>query len=199
VDHLKVEILAGILLICALLAGWLFMSDYFTHTSTAEELTSQIQVQNNSLALLSEKTRASIAEMVNNPTGIDELLSSIDRESKVIPSETIDSNDILRAILNHGQKNMVNVIPLSTQDWSKGTYKGNDYQVFKIALQVSGAQDNVIQFIRRLPDLYKTLVIGNISLKNIIETSIAGAKAAPLATSSVAQISANLNLSLYTR
>jgi hypothetical protein len=189
-----------LMIIGALLIGGIFVNDYFNQSSSAQDLTSQIQSQNQALALLSDKTREINTEVANDSVSISQVLYTIDNTKNTMPPGKINSNEIVKAILNQGLYNLVSVVPMSTQDWSNVKTNGNDYQVFKISVKVVGSQENVVQFIRQLPQLYNTLVIGGVSLSKITETPTPTATETPDATPSlVSHIEANLTLAIYTK
>jgi hypothetical protein len=197
---MTIKNLTYFMIIGALLVGGLFVNDYFNQSSAAQALTSQIQSQNQALSTLSSQTMELNTEIANDNQNVNKILNAIDNESSAIPSGKINSNDIVKAILNQSLYNFVSVVPLSTQDWSSIKTNGNDYQVFKMSLKVVGSQENVVQFIRQLPQLYNTLVIGSISLSKVTETPTPAATDTPDVTPApVDHIEADLTLAIYTK
>jgi hypothetical protein len=197
---MTLRIILGIVIVAAVIAGGVYISDYFNHSFVADALSSQIQNQNHNLDTLSDQTRELNTEITDNTANVNNLLYSIANESTVIPSEKIDPNDIIRAILEQGQKNLVTVIPLNTEGWSSVKTNGVDFQVFKLSLEVNGSMENLVEFVRQTQSLYSTLVIDNISLYKYYTTPVpavmpAGERLSP----PIPRIAASLSLVIYSK
>jgi hypothetical protein len=195
---MTLRIILGIVIIAAVIISGVYIGDYFNKSFAADALASQIQNQDQNLVTLTDQTEKLNKDIANHTVEVDNLLSSIESESNNIPSEKIDPNDIVKDLLELGQRNMVSIIPLSTTDWSGVKTNGSDYQVFKATLEINGSLENITRFVSQTQYLYSTLIIDNISLyqKNP-NLAPAVTSADGLIADPVSNTTASLSLAIY--
>ncbi len=188
----------GLLIIIALVIGAIFFSNYFNDKAEAQSLASQIQRNIGAVGAIKAKTDQLNTEIVEISQNIDKTTSDISRESDLMPSKRINSNEIVKQILLLGQTKKVMVIPLNTQEWVTNHDINNDYQVFKINVEISGEQAEVVSFIQDLPYLYNSLVIENIEISKPDKSPKSEENQIDTQTQ-ISQITAKVKLSIYTK
>jgi hypothetical protein len=197
---MMIRIVLGILIIAAAIEAGIYITDYYNRSFAAEALNSQIESENQNLTQLKDKTRELNSEIAANNASVSDMLTAIAAENKKIPDQTISPNEIIRTLLNLGEKYNVSIIPLTTQDWARVTTKDFDYRILRISLKIVGTKDNIVQIIKQLPGLYDTLVIENISLNKFVD--VPSLEMTPLPTPAapeLTQITASLTLAFYAR
>jgi len=168
---MTLRIVLGIVTVAAVIISGVYIGEYFNKSFVADALVSQIQSRDKNLSTLTDQTLKLQTDITNQTADVEKLLSSITSESSVIPSEMINPNGIIAALFGLGQHNAVSIIPLSMTAWSSVSISGVDYQVCKMSLNVSGSLDNLVQFVSQTQELYRTLVINNISLSQRLSTA----------------------------
>jgi hypothetical protein len=197
---MMLRIILGIVIIAAVIQAGVFVSDYFNKSFAADALKSQIQNENQNMELLSAKIQELNTEIAGNTANVNKIMNAIAGESQYIPSERINSNEMVRELLELGQKNSVSVIPLTTQDWSEVKTPENDHQVLKMTLEILGTPEHITQFVGGLPELNNTLIIESIALAQNIEIPAAEITPPTAANfSHVEQFKANIALAVYAK
>ena len=154
----------AILIIVAVVFGGLFFTDYLSQSSSANTLRSQIKVDNTAASATSRQNQTLQAEIdsINNTSA--SLLNDIADAQNVISPKT-NPNEIVEDILTLGSQQLVTVIPLTTSPWAETKIGKNTYSVCKITLEVDGAQDRLVAFVRELQRLeHQPLMIENLTL-----------------------------------
>jgi hypothetical protein len=97
-----------------------------------------------------------------------------------------------------GLRNGTNVIPLSNSGWVDVKIQQVDYHELTLTLTVEARQQNIINFVRGLQDLYPTLVIENIriSVPMVAQTPDSGI---PGETTTDDRIQSNITIAIYAR
>ena len=189
------KVILYILIIAAVIDAGIFLTKYFNQTYAADALAAQIQSENRNISTLTEKTSELNLEIANHTADVSAVLNAIENEKVIIPAKT-NTNEIVKTILNTGLKNNVSVIPLSTRDWSTVRTGGNDYQVFVMSFEVDGRDQDVVQFVRAVQELYSTLVLENIVWNSIDQPAVS----ADIPVSSESDmIRVNLVLAIYAK
>jgi hypothetical protein len=162
----------AILIIAALVFGGLFFTNYLSQSSAADTLRSQIKTDSNSASTMSKQNQALQTEIdsVNNKSA--NLLNDIAGARVVIAPKT-NANEIVEDILTLGSQQQVTVIPLTTNPWTGAKVGTNNYQVFRATIEVNGAQDRLVAFVRELQKLeHQPLMIENLTLNKPAPTPI---------------------------
>jgi Tfp pilus assembly protein PilO len=189
------KVILYILIIAAVIDAGIFLTKYFNQTYAADALAAQIQSENRNISTLTEKTSELNLEIANHTADVSAVLNAIENEKVIIPAKT-NTNEIVKTILNTGLKNNVSVIPLSTRDWSTVRTGGNDYQVFVMSFEVDGGDQDVVQFVRAVQELYSTLVLENIVWNSIDQPAVSADM--PVSSGSD-MIRVNLVLAIYAK
>ncbi len=191
------KIIMAIVIVAALAVGAVFINDYFDKADRAEALAQQIQTDSNNLSTLSVRTREMNDEIQETTEKTNQVLDDLADASRAVP-EAINPNIIINGLLVLGQSHEVTVIPLSAQPWSGVKIGNNEYQVFRMSLEIYGEYEDTVQFIKELNDLYETLAVESLSLEKSLETPEpdpeTGEEQDPFTV-----ITANLRLAVYAR
>ncbi len=156
----------AVLIIVALVFGGLFFADYLGQSSAAGTLRSQIKTDSNAASTISKQNQTLQTEIdsINNTSA--NLLNDIAVARQVISPKT-NPNEIVEDVLTLGSQQLVTVIPLTTNPWSTTKVGKNNYSVFKMSVEVDGAQDRLVAFVRELQRLeHQPLMIETLSLNN---------------------------------
>jgi hypothetical protein len=192
---MMIKIILGIVIIAAVIDSGVFISDYFNKSFASDALNTQIESENQNIIQLSQKTKELNSQIAKNDTSVNGVMAVIANSNQKLPDKDISPNEVVRALLNLGQKNDVTVIPLTTQDWTRVTTQDADYGMLKMALEIVGPKENIVQTIKQIPDLYSTLVIENIVVGKPKPTTAPQLIPTPV----IDQITANLTLALYAK
>ncbi len=158
------KIILTVIIIGALAVGGFFLRDYFSQSAEAHSLQEQIANDNRTLKVVTTATSPLAGEINSLKIQQEQLRSAIATESVVIP-ERMNTNDIVRSILNAGDTYGLKVIPLSTTDWTEAKIDQKGYWVFKTNLELNGTQNGVVGFLKFIQNsLYPTLIIENLDL-----------------------------------
>jgi hypothetical protein len=167
-----IRVFIGIVVIIAIGLGATFYNGYLDQSNAADSTASKIQTDEKTLSTIANSNSALEKEIADINTQIDQAKANLDLESKAIPGIT-NSNEIVRKIITFGDKNDVTVIPLSTNDWASIKIDKNDYQVFRMAVEVTGPQQNVVDYISRVQDsIDQYLVIEKLDMTNLNISSV---------------------------
>jgi hypothetical protein len=202
---MKEKTILALVIVVALIAGGVFLNGYFNQSAAADDLAVKVQNDSKNLATVNganQKLNQEIAT-INNQTA--QAMQDLENEGKVMPAR-VNSNEIVRSVLDTGRDNSVTVIPLSTDDWSTLKIGKHDYQVFKMTVEVNGDQDNLIKFVKSIQDLYDTITIESASFTKTITTPTPTETVTPTPTPTatptptpVVSTSITVDLSVYAR
>lgn len=154
----------AVLIIVVVVVGGIFFKDYFEKSSAADTLRTQIKNNNNTALTVSKSNQALQAEIDGINANAAKTLQDIDLARQVIKPKT-NLNEIVLNVLTLGSQQQVTVIPISTQPWTSIKVGQHNYQVFKMTIEVDGAQDRLVSFVKELQKLeHQPLVIESLSL-----------------------------------
>ena len=174
-----------IVIIAFLATGGFLFKDYAAQSAAAGNLTAQLAIDTKELPRALNQTQNANAEIAALTQSLADLDKAIAAENSVIPGK-INPNEIVRNILTLGEKYKLNIIPFSTQEWTKVKVGKHDYSVFTMNLKVTGDQSHLMDFVKQLDPLYRTLIIKSLSISKPAEVKEAGV------------IEAELKLAIYT-
>jgi Tfp pilus assembly protein PilO len=203
---MREKTILAFIIIAALVAGGVFINGYFNQSAAADELANKVQNETNNLNTITGANQKLNQEIININNQTAQATQDMANESKAIPVK-MNSNEIVRKVLDKGKDNAVNVIPLSTEDWSTLKLGKHNYQVFKMTVEVNGDQDKLISFVRDLQGLYDTITIDNASFtKSVTSPTPTAASPTPSETpspsatpASIVDTSITIGLSIYAR
>jgi hypothetical protein len=184
----------AILIVAALVFGGLFFSDYLGQSSSANTLRSEIKTDNAAASTMSKQNQTLQAEIdsINNTSA--SILNDIAEARKVIAPKT-NPNKIVEDVLTLGGQQLVTVIPLTTSPWASTKVGKNSYSVFKMTVEINGAQDRLVAFVRELQRLeHQPLIIENLTLNKPASTPTLFPTPSPTATPVV---DSNITLNTY--
>jgi hypothetical protein len=142
-----------LMLIIAIAIGASLYSSASAQQKTAALLEEKISNDTQNLKTISTKNRyieEEITQISRDITAAKEKLLSSKQEIEM--PEMVNSNIIVKTIIDYGNKAGVFVIPLATEDWDSVSIDKRDYHVFKMSIEVNGSQQNVIDFTRQVQD-----------------------------------------------
>jgi Tfp pilus assembly protein PilO len=167
---MEVKNLVALLLIVAVGFAGYFVSDYFNKSSEADSLSVQIQNTNQSVASVSNQTKAAEAELADLTKRANEIQTAIVAENLTMPAR-FNSNDLVQSILMLGKNSELIVIPLNTQEWTSVKIDKHSYQVFRMTIEVGGLQERLVDFVQQLQGtFYDTLVIESLTITKPLPT-----------------------------
>jgi len=172
----------AVLIIAALVFGGLFFSEYLGQSSSADSLRAQIKTDSSAASSISKQNQTLQIEMdsINNTSA--SLLNDIAEARKVIAPKT-NPNEIVEDVLTLGGQQQVTVIPLTTSPWTSAKIGKNNYSVFKMTVEVDGAEDRLVAFVRELQRLeHQPLMIENLTLNKPVPTPTPLATPSPTGT-----------------
>lgn len=196
---MKERTILALIIVAALIAGGVFLNGYFNQSAAADDLASKVQNDSRNLTTLNGANQKLNQEVttINNQT--TQVMQDLADEDNALPA-SMDSNKIVRDVLDTGKDNAVTVIPLSTQDWSTLKIGKHNYQVFKMTVEVTGDQDNLIKYVKGLQGLYDTITIDNASFTETITTPTPTETVNPSTTPApVVSTSIAVNFSVYAK
>jgi hypothetical protein len=160
-----IRIILGLVIIAAIIDVGILASDYLDKKYATDAVNTQIESQNRNLSQLittnldlkNEVTRAnaSYQQIKTQSVGDTALLSGIET----------NPNQILKLILGLAKDNRLKIVPLTTQEWSSSSTDKNGLMVLKILFSAEGQRRDVVNFIKRLPELHPSLVVESVSMK----------------------------------
>jgi Tfp pilus assembly protein PilO len=194
---MRLNFIIVVVIIAALIAGGYFGINYYRKSTTTNELQEQIDVseqQIQALIISSENLAKEIDNLKNEQATIQDAITA---KNTNIPLMT-NSNEVIRNIMELGLRNGTNVIPLSNSGWVDVKIQQVDYHELTLTLTVEARQQNIINFVRGLQDLYPTLVIENIriSVPMVAQTPDSGI---PGETTTDDRIQSNITIAIYAR
>jgi cell division protein FtsB len=194
---MRLNFIIVVVIIAALIAGGYFGINYYRKSTTTNELQEQIDVseqQIQALIISSENLAKEIDDLKNEQATIQDAITA---KNTNIPLMT-NSNEVIRNIMELGLRNGTNVIPLSNSGWVDVKIQQVDYHALTLTLTVEARQQNIINFVRGLQDLYPTLVIENIriSVPMVAQTPDSGI---PGETTTDDRIQSNITIAIYAR
>jgi|GEM_PF-3507970 len=195
-----IRFLIIIAVIGALVASGLFIKDYYSESSAADAISTQIQNTQKNVAIIYSQTRSVEAEVLDLTKRYSDVQAAIEAEKNLMPDK-MNSNDIVESILLLGKEKHVNVIPLSTDDWTPVKIDKHDYHVFRMKVELNGDEKDIIEFLERLQySIYQTLVVEDIRLVKTIETPVPTGTPVPTFTPVPFEtVKANLSLAIYAK
>jgi len=194
---MRLNFLLAVVIIAALITSGFFIINYFKKSTTVDELEEQIATSNEEIQELTISKQSLATEIDDLKINQTTIQDAIIAENLTIAFK-INSNEIIRNVMELGLENRTSVIPLSNSGWVKVKIQQGDYQVLTLTLTVEGNEPNVINFIRGLEDLYPTLVIESlrISIPITPQTSDSGT---PDQTATDGRFYSNLGIAIYSR
>jgi hypothetical protein len=200
---MKEKTILALIIVVALIAGGVFLNGYFNQSAAADDLAVKVQNDSKNLTTVNGTNQKLNQEIstINNQTA--QAMQDLENESKVMPAR-VNSNEIVRSVLDTGKDSSVTVIPLSTEDWSTFKIGKHDYQVFKMTVEVNGDQDNLIKFVKSIQGLYDTITIESASFTKTLTTPTPTETVTPTPTATptptpVVSTSITVDLSVYAR
>jgi hypothetical protein len=147
------KLLIVLMTIIAFAVGASFYSSASNQQRSAALLEEKISNATQNLKTITDKNRFLEAEISGISSEISDARGKLvlSKQSSLMP-EMVNSNTIVRTVIEYGNKAGVKVIPLSTEDWKPVTIEKQDYHVFKMSVEVVGLKQNVIDFIRQVQD-----------------------------------------------
>jgi hypothetical protein len=164
---MKIKVGFGIWIVIAIIFGALFLSDYSKQSTSANLLSDKIladSIQINNINLKSKDINKDI-EVLN--ANVAKTQAEIVDAGRIIP-ESLNSNEVIKALFSQGALNQVELVPLTTEEWTTVNIESAEVNAFKIAFLLRGGEAKVIQTIKWIQDSpYSTLVIKDFSLSDI--------------------------------
>ncbi len=194
------KVVVILVVIAAIALGGIFINDYFDKSAAADSLAGKIQNENKILTTISSANQKLAQEIADLNNKASQATLDIAKESKTIPTR-MNSNEIVKNVLDKGLDNNVTVIPLSTQDWSNVKIGKHSYQIFKMSVEVTGEQNSLISFMEDLQGIYDTLVIENASFNKTYATPTPTESPTPTITPEIILVTTKIkiNLAVYAR
>jgi hypothetical protein len=160
-----IRIIIGIVIIISIAVGGTFFTSYNNQQSLADSIEANINNDSANLKLIDTKNEKLEADIQAINKEIDDVLESLDKEENVLP-DIIDSNSISKVIFDIGEESEIDYVPLSTSDWNDVKIGDNSYKVFKLKLELSGTEDNLVYFITQLQnESFPTLIIEQLTFQ----------------------------------
>ena len=192
-------VLRGLLaigVIAALVASGFFYKDSLDQNKRVDSISAQIKNSTNMVTVVTNQTKATQVEVSDFTKSLADAQAAIAAEKEKMPVK-MNSNEIVRKVMLTGGTANVTVIPLSTDEWAAAKVDKGSYFVFKMNIEISGEQEQVVEFIKRLQsDLYPTLVIESVNIKKNLPPASPVATPIPVTTGG---ITAELRLAVYAR
>jgi len=161
---MTIRIILAIVIIAAAIEIGVNVNSYIDKSLAKEAIQAQIDNGRSNLALLDEKTAKLLNESAEYSTSVEAARAEIAMAQAEAPAEPIDTNLIVRSILDLGQSRQVNVTLLKTQEWAASDDPSLAGQSTTLNLEAAGPKNDLIDFIHQLPELYNTLVIDKLSV-----------------------------------
>lgn len=190
------RVLIAVVIIGALVAGGIFIKNYYNETSAANDIEGQIQTSRNLATVVSEQTKGVEADLNSLAQQYSNAQQAVTAAQDQIPAP-MNSNGIVKNVLLLARTSKVSAIPLKTQDWTKVQINTNTYSVFRMTIEVNGPESQIVDFVKQLQaNLYQTLVIENLTFVKTITTPEATVTPAP---TPIASVTADLSFAIYAR
>jgi hypothetical protein len=196
---MMIRIILAIVIVAAVIMAGLNVNGYLSKSLARDALKEQITNANQNLKVLEENTAKIKSETDSHGSTVETARAAIAQAQTVVPAAQIDTNEIVRQILNLGQNYRVNVVPMTMQEYSGLRDKDYECQSATLYLEASGVKVDIINFIKQLPRLYSTLVIDKMSVSRVKEPQNLPAAAAPVSNPALERLVAYLTLVIYTR
>lgn len=194
---MRQNLLLAIVIIAALIASGFFVINYFKKSTTLDEIEEQIADSNEEiqeLTISNESLATEIDDIKSEQTIIQDAMA-VETSNNV---SQINSNEIIRNIMELGLKNGTSIIPLSNSGWLIVKIEQSDYQILKLNLSIEGNERSIINFIKGLQGLYPTLVIETFQIKTLIDIQTTDSETTNQ-TSSDDRLYSNLSVVIYSK
>jgi hypothetical protein len=194
------RVLIAIMIIGALVAGGIFIKDYYDETRAADSAQAQIDNTRNLAVTVSSQTKGVEADLANLAQQYSDAQQAVQAAQNLIP-DAMDSNSIVKSVLVLARQTSVTVIPLKNQDWTKTKVNTDDYSVFKMTIEINGSESQIVDFVKKLQsNLYPTLVIEDLSFDKTFSTPEPTVTKTPTPTPTpVETVTANLSFAIYAK
>jgi len=178
-----VSIAVVLILIVLGALGFLFKG-YFDQKTAAEAAAAELASNQASIVRLGEEKQSLEAQIQDNMFRQADLEQLVAVAGEKVPAR-MSSTSILREVLSLCDRYSVTALPLNASDWAAIQIQKQTYYVYKLPLQLSGTQTNLMSCLQALQnELYPTLVIENMALSQPPETELA---------------TVNVNIAVYAR
>jgi hypothetical protein len=164
-----IRIILGIVIIAAIIDAGILASDYLDKKYATDAVNTQIESQNRNLAQLI-KTNLDLKNEVNRDNAsYQQIKTQSAGDTGLLSGIETNPNQILKLILGLAKDNRLKIVPLSTQEWSKSSIDNNALKELKISFSAEGQRQDVVNFIKLLPELHQSLVVESVSMKKITQ------------------------------
>ena len=160
---MRLKITIVIIIIAALLASGYFIRDYLNQSAAADTLNAQLAATNLKIQQLTASSQTMTLQAGKTKASQAAVQASIATESLSVPTK-VNTNIIVRDVLDTGEINQVTVIPLSTSDWARVKILQGDYWLFTMSLSLTGREQGLVYFINDMRSLYPTMIINGLSI-----------------------------------
>jgi hypothetical protein len=189
---MSIKLIIGLLIIIAIAVGASFYTSASDQSAKGNLLAQKNNNDTQNLLTISNKTRDVEAEITGISKDITTAKATLNAIKVELP-EMVNSNIIVKKIIDFGDKTAVTVILRGTKDWASLSIDKHDYHVFKMSIEVNGPQQNVIDYTKQVQDsVDQYLIIERLEMSKIKDQQTTTGPGGPATR-------VNLDIALYAR